>query len=192
VESSSSTIAVLRQLKHNPTRLWRGYSALVARDLPFTALQFPAFEYLRKVLIERRSSLKKAGKPVTGVLERAWISALSAGVAGSAAAWVTTPFDVIKTRMMLEAGVIAPVDVEHHPGCRLQPGDVNLQRRRKRNNAFQIGMKALQREGIRGLFRGGLIRTVFTFLGNGIFMGCYEGAKVYLTERNKAMQEDKL
>jgi solute carrier family 25 S-adenosylmethionine transporter 26 len=49
---------VIRQLKKHPVKLWRGYSALVARDLPVAALQFPALEYLKKTLIARKSRLK--------------------------------------------------------------------------------------------------------------------------------------
>jgi hypothetical protein len=52
--SPSATMMVLRQLKRQPTKLWRGYSALAARDLPFTALQFPALEWIKSVLLARR------------------------------------------------------------------------------------------------------------------------------------------
>lgn len=39
----SVTMQVLRHFK-TPSQLWRGYSALAARNLPFTAMQFPLFE----------------------------------------------------------------------------------------------------------------------------------------------------
>ena len=42
--------------------------------------------YYREVLIARRSRFRKGDEPVIGVFERAWISAVSAGVAGSATA----------------------------------------------------------------------------------------------------------
>jgi solute carrier family 25 S-adenosylmethionine transporter 26 len=160
--SSSATMKVLRQLRRHPTRLWRGYSALAARDLPFTALQFPAFEYLKKVLLARWSRGRE-GRAV-GVFEQSWIAAVSAGVAGSAAAWVTTPLDVIKTIMMLEAG-----------------GE-NDRRAGRRRSAFTVGKEVLQKDGLRGLFRGGVIRAALTVLGNGLYMGCYEGAKLYLVK----------
>lgn len=168
--SSSPTMQVLRQMKRNPTKLWAGYTALAARDLPFTALQFPAYEYLKGVLIERQSRLRERSEPVNKVLERAWVSAVSGGVAGSAAAWVTTPLDVIKTRMMLEAGAKGSHQAERKRGSR--------------RSAFQIGKEVFQNEGIRGLFRGGAIRATFTIFGNGLFIGCYEGAKVYLQSSN--------
>ena len=167
LRSSSATVMVLQQLKRQPTKLWRGYSALAARDLPFTALQFPAFERMKGVLIasrERERGIEAGGVGVgVGVFERAWVAAVSAGAAGSAAAWVTTPFDVVKTRMMLEAGG--------------KNGGVKM-------NAFRVGKRVLHQEGARGLFRGGLVRAALTILGNGLYMGCYEAAKLYLMEND--------
>lgn len=169
--SPSATMMVLRQLKRQPTKLWRGYSALAARDLPFTALQFPALEWIKSVLLARRERMRRTTGGGVGVFERAWIAAVSAGVAGSAAAWVTTPFDVVKTRMMLEAG-----KAEKAGGGG----------KRKRKNGFQVGKEVFQKEGARGLFRGGLVRATLTVLGNGLYMGCYEGAKLYLMADEEA------
>lgn len=94
------------------------------------------------------------------MFERAWI----AGVAGSAAAWITTPFDVGKTRIMLEAG-------GKNGGGKM--------------NAFRVGKEVLHREVVRGLFRGGSIRgAALTIVGNRLYMGCYEAAKLYLTKKD--------
>lgn len=188
--SSSSTIAVLRQLKRRPTQLWRGYTALAARDLPFTALQFPAFEYLRGALMARRSRLMNGGEPIEGIFERTWISALSAGIAGSAAAWLTTPFDVVKTRMMLEAGSGADDSLNAKCGSEKSLADTRDQRgwRGRRRSVFQIGKEVFLSEGTSGLFRGASIRALLTVLGNGLYMGCYEGAKLYLQRYEKAAE----
>ncbi|PVI06302.1 MC family mitochondrial carrier protein [Periconia macrospinosa] len=172
----SPTIKVMKLLIKHPAGLWRGYTALAARDLPFTALQFPVFEYLKRTLTARRSR-KKGGEPVTGVFERARISAASAGVAGCAAAWVTTPFDVVKTRMMLGAGAKSK---DQHPA------------RGSEANGLQIFKSVLRDEGVKGLFRGGLIRAGWTIIGNGLYMGCYEGARFYLDDRGKDAREDEL
>lgn len=181
----SPTMEVMRQLRKHPRKLWRGYTALVARDLPFTALQFPAFEYLKKILINRRSR-KRGGEPINGVFERAKVSAASAGIAGSAAAWVTTPFDVVKTRVMLEAG--AKSENEHV----VKASGAARGKDATRGSGIQICKEVFKTEGTRGLFRGGLIRAMWTFVGNGLYMGCYEGARFYLEDRRKATEEDEV
>ena len=51
-------------------------------------------------------------------------------------------------------------------------------------NALRVGKEVLHQEGVRGLFRGGLMRAALTILGNGLYMGCYEAAKLYLMEKD--------
>jgi len=183
---SSPTMFILRQIKQHPTKLWRGYTVLVARDLPFAALQFPMLEYLKGVLLARRSRLKKSGGPVDGVLERAWISGMSASMAGSAAAWVTTPLDVVKTRIMLEAGAKDSPAAQHGSSKALMDDHGRRQWRGRRRNGFRICSDVFRSEGISGFFRGASARTLFTAIGNGLFIGCYEGARCYLQEREEA------
>lgn len=68
--------------------LYRGFGGTILREIPFTCLQFPVYEYLKQSM--------------AGVGEPTWWQAASAGsIAGSFAAAVTTPLDVIKTRIML-------------------------------------------------------------------------------------------
>ena len=69
--------------------LYRGYAATVSREIPFSMVQYPLWEYLKK--IARGESDKLA----------AWQSAGVGAVAGGIAAAVTTPIDVAKTRIML-------------------------------------------------------------------------------------------
>ena len=97
------TLEVLARFWRQPTKLWRGYTALAARNLPFTALQFPIFEHLKQHFMARRQE-KKGRKSIDGIYERASVTAVSAAIAGSGAAWITTPIDVVKTRIMLAAG----------------------------------------------------------------------------------------
>ena len=123
-----------------------------------------------------------------GTFEQAWVSTLSAGVAGSAAAWVTTPFDVVKTRSMLQVGVGDSREVDRVSGRRLLDNDGDRRRPQQGSrSAVQVGREVLQVEGVRGLFRGGLVRATFTVVGNGLYMGCYEGAKHYLQDVQEAM-----
>jgi len=129
--------------------LWSGYGALVARNLPYVALQFPAFEWLKKRWCPEGA----------GGLETAVRSAVAAGCAGVGAAWLTTPVDVVKTRIMLAAG----------------------ERMRIRDVAADV----VGEEGLRGLWRGALLRSAWTMLGSGLYLGAYEGSKAWLEERRQ-------
>lgn len=154
---------VFRQLRRRPRSLWRGYGALAARNLPFTGLQFPLMEMFKAWELERRS--RRKGAKVDGPLERALVTAESAAVAGSFSAWITTPIDVVKTRIMLAAG-------------EEKEGD-----RKTRKTGWTVGKEVLRDEGMRGLFRGAALRSVWTAMGSGLYLGCYEGGRHYLEKR---------
>ncbi|KAF7585070.1 hypothetical protein BBP40_001067, partial [Aspergillus hancockii] len=105
--SRGATIQVLSKFKHKPWKLWSGYTALVGRNLPFTGLHFPIFEAVRGELVSWREKNKRdvaKGKGRTSVVERAALTAVAAGISGTIASVVTTPIDVVKTRVMLRAG----------------------------------------------------------------------------------------
>lgn len=70
--------------------MYRGYLSTVAREVPFSFLQFPLWEYF-KVLWSR-----KQNQPV-----QPWQSSICGALAGSIASGITTPLDVAKTRIML-------------------------------------------------------------------------------------------
>jgi solute carrier family 25 S-adenosylmethionine transporter 26 len=170
---------VLAQFRRHPTRLWRGYTALVARNLPFTGLQFPLFEHLRSKMVDWRKTQKQRKGEKTdaveeGILERAVITAISAGLAGSVAAVITTPIDVVKTRIMLAAGESDNNNNESQS-----------RRIRKRPGALAVGRDIYLQEGLKGLFRGGILRGVWTALGLGLYLSAYESGRVYLENRRK-------
>lgn len=76
--------------------LYRGYTTTVLREIPFSLIQFPLWEFLKK-----QWAVKKGSELVP--LE----SSACGFVAGGVAAGLTTPLDVAKTRIMLaEAGSI--------------------------------------------------------------------------------------
>ncbi|KXS11046.1 mitochondrial carrier [Gonapodya prolifera JEL478] len=71
---------------------YRGFAITVFREIPFSCIQFPLFEYFKHVYRIRTS---KTPEP--------WeVSAMGAFAGGTAAA-LTTPLDVVKTRTMLSA-----------------------------------------------------------------------------------------
>ncbi|KAK1915326.1 hypothetical protein P3342_003134 [Pyrenophora teres f. teres] len=98
---TNATLSTLSKFRENPLALWRGYAALAGRNLPFTAMQFPLFERLKQGIKEYRED---RGLTRGTIVESGCITAVSAGLAGAVAAVITTPVDVVKTRIMLSAG----------------------------------------------------------------------------------------
>jgi solute carrier family 25 (mitochondrial S-adenosylmethionine transporter), member 26 len=180
---TSPTMHVLKKFRKQPTQLWRGYSALAARNLPFTALQFPVFEKLKTYFMDRRKQ-SKGGEPVNGILERASITAVSASIAGSGSAWVTTPIDVVKTRIMLAAAEEGKQPKQEGPVPSWLQGAGGA-----RKSGFEVAKEVLQREGMRGLFRGAALRAGWTAMGSGLYLGSYEGGRFYLEDSRKAKNE---
>ena len=70
-------------------RLYVGASACLLRDIPFSAIYFPAYAHLKKALSEEDGHL-----PIQYAL-------LAGFLAGFPAAGLTTPADVIKTRLQV-------------------------------------------------------------------------------------------
>eukprot|EP00088_Acartia_fossae_P046933 TRINITY_DN5081_c0_g1_i1.p1 TRINITY_DN5081_c0_g1~~TRINITY_DN5081_c0_g1_i1.p1 ORF type:complete len:269 (-),score=15.44 TRINITY_DN5081_c0_g1_i1:396-1202(-) len=81
--------SVLRS--EGPLGLYRGYLTTVLREIPFSLIQFPLWEYLKtQVRIKNNGSDPSPGE-----------SAVCGALAGGFSAAVTTPLDVAKTRIML-------------------------------------------------------------------------------------------
>lgn len=73
--------------------LYKGASACMLRDVPFSAIYFPTYSHLKRDFFGESPTKK------LGVLQL-----LTAGaIAGMPAAYLTTPCDVIKTRLQVEA-----------------------------------------------------------------------------------------
>ena len=73
------------------SQLYRGWSITIFREVPFTIIQFPLWEALKKW------RCRKTGATDASAAESAVFGCLS----GAVAAGATTPLDVLKTRMML-------------------------------------------------------------------------------------------
>jgi solute carrier family 25 S-adenosylmethionine transporter 26 len=185
---ANATIQTLQKFRRNPWGLWRGYTALAGRNLPFTAMQFPLFERFKEWLKDYR---KRKGVYSGTLLESGLVTAASAGVAGSIAAVVTTPIDVVKTRIMLAAGdsqgqnsssVAGVAERVKEGGLKDAMGHV-VKRKSPRKSSVQIGREIVAEQGIKGLWRGGALRGVWTMLGSGLYLGTYESGRIWLAKR---------
>ena len=191
--------ATIRALKkfNSPTQLWRGYTALAGRNLPFTAMQFPMFEHLRTYIHAYR---KRRGIATGSMWETALVTAFSAGSAGSVAAVITTPIDVVKTRIMLSAAdsdqprgeaqqKIAKELEAQGRDAKAEIEKAQQAARGGRAGGVAVGREILRTEGVKGLFRGGSLRGVWTALGSGLYLGVYESGRRYLEGRRVGADE---
>lgn len=168
-------------------RLWSGYAALVARNLPFTGLQFPLYEALKARMTKWQWTANQDSS--AGVLRHACVTGFSAGIAGSVAATVTAPIDVLKTRIMLDAGE------ERENGTterqrKAQRGLSWARRKTDSTSLWGVGKDVYDKEGFRGLFRGGALRAGWTAIGLGLYLGSYEGGRMFLESRRESKRAD--
>lgn len=86
----ASPIAAARATAaQGPAAFYQGYTAAIARDIPFRAIQLTLYERLRTACARRKGAKLSA-------LENLLVGA----VAGMVTASATTPLDVVRTRMM--------------------------------------------------------------------------------------------
>ncbi|XP_057297287.1 mitochondrial S-adenosylmethionine carrier protein-like [Hydractinia symbiolongicarpus] len=126
--------------------LYRGYVSMIFRDLPFTLIQIPLWEALKDKVS------KETNRPVTALQ-----SGLCGSVAGGTAATLTTPFDVVKTRIILAQG---------------QAGT--------NANLLKIFYNIAVHEGLKGLYAGVVPRAIWISAGGFMFLGAYEKVKILL------------
>ncbi|KAK8029826.1 S-adenosylmethionine mitochondrial carrier protein [Apiospora rasikravindrae] len=168
----SSSVKALRQLAGGAgagRKLLSGYTAMVARNLPFTAIQFPIFEHVRGAHVD-------AGPPERGK---------------RFAAVVTTPMDVVKTRMMLMAGGDDEKKQEKKESKQGVPTETKEAAKAKNaRGGLVVARQVLRERGVPGLFRGAVLRAVWTAVGSGLYLGMYEVSKVWLTRGRTSDEED--
>jgi solute carrier family 25 S-adenosylmethionine transporter 26 len=173
-------------------------------------MQFPMFERLKLSIREYRD---RRGLTTGTIWESGTITALSAGSAGAVAAVITTPIDVIKTRIMLSAVDNAAQEASQAQpkakadglvdafGKSVESSKDTVKNAAKalnpmksgRQSSWKIGQEIMAEKGVKGLWRGGALRGVWTFIGAGLYLGAYESGRVYLAgRRGEKVNEDDL
>lgn len=186
----SVTIQALKQFQ-KPSQLFRGYTALAARNLPFTAMQFPMFEHMKEGIKKYR---KDNGTATGSLLETALVTAISAGTAGSIAAVITTPVDVVKTRIMLSAAgensqAKAQEEVEKAKKQGQSLDKLAKEKGVTKKSSLTVAREIVAESGTKGLFRGGLLRAAWTAIGAGLYLGTYESMRVWLGDRRDGAED---
>lgn len=119
--------------------LYRGWTVTIMREVPFTMIQFPLWEGMKQW------RTKGTGKETVSGFE----SGVFGSIAGAIAAGITTPLDVLKTRMMLA---------------------------REKEYMIPLLTRILRESGPRPLFAGIGPRTLWISAGGAIFLGSYQWA----------------
>jgi len=132
--------------------LFVGYGSFLIRDLPFDAIEFSLYE-------EAKIAYAKWRGRTPSEVTRAEATVLGA-TAGGITGFVTTPLDVIKTRLMTDTCTINPL-----------------------RGVVDCGTRIVREEGATALFRGASPRVAWISLGGGAFFGVLESArKVFVPE----------
>ncbi|KAF1968331.1 mitochondrial carrier [Bimuria novae-zelandiae CBS 107.79] len=126
-------------LRHVWLELYRGWSITLLREVPFTVIQFPLWEALKRWRTHNSGRSEVSGVE-GGVL---------GSVAGAVAAGITTPLDVLKTRMMLA---------------------------KEKQPMLSMLREILQQSGPRAFFAGIGPRVGWISGGGAIFLGTYQWA----------------
>ncbi|KAL4644120.1 hypothetical protein ACB092_02G141100 [Castanea dentata] len=128
--------------------LYAGYGSFLLRDLPFDALQFCIYEQLR-------IGYKAAAQRDLNDPENAIIGAFAGALTGA----ITTPLDVIKTRLMVQ-------------------GSANQYK-----GIFDCVQTIVREEGPPALLKGIGPRVLWIGIGGSIFFGVLESTKRFLAQR---------
>ncbi|KAJ1513719.1 mitochondrial aspartate-glutamate transporter agc1 [Coelomomyces lativittatus] len=139
-EAQQTAVQIVRQL--GLRGLYKGASACLLRDIPFSSIYFSAYSHLKKEVF-----LESPQHKLT------MLELLSAGaLAGMPAAYLTTPADVIKTRLQVKAR---------------EGQSVYL-------NIADAAKKIYKEEGLKAFFKGGPARIFRSSPQFGVTLMTYE------------------
>ncbi|KAE9610258.1 putative mitochondrial carrier protein [Lupinus albus] len=134
--------------------LYAGYGSFLLRDLPFDAIQFCLYEQIR-------IGYKLAARRDLNDPENALIGAFAGALTGA----ITTPLDVIKTRLMIQ-------------------GSGNQYK-----GIVDCVQTIIKEEGPSALLKGVGPRVLWIGIGGSIFFGVLESSKRFLAERRPALSQ---
>lgn len=132
--------------KYGIRGFYAGYGTTVAREIPFSFIQFPMWERFKILWIKYMNDGDDI-KPYQG--------AFCGSISGGIAAAITTPLDVIKTRLMLR------VDANNVPY----------------KNFGDCVSRIYAEGGSSAFFKGIVPRVSWIFVGGFFFFGAYEKTK---------------
>lgn len=110
---------------------------------------------------------KAVGRALGAQTDRPAFSVAASGAAGAAAAWLTTPLDVVKTRLQVRGA---------NPEAFAYAGPVDCVR------------SIVKREGAQSLFAGASGRIVYATLGMAVFLPLYDAlSRLHAHHRDRSV-----
>ncbi|EMD96966.1 hypothetical protein COCC4DRAFT_41798 [Bipolaris maydis ATCC 48331] len=177
--------------------LWRGLTLTLWRDVPFSAIYWWGYETTRNTLTDQRGRRCardegfefRMGRGEERVRRRSrsrsqenhrdtLVDSFVAGAtSGAVAAFVTTPFDVGKTRQQ----VVRHMGDSARDAARARPEDQSIPR---------FLMHIYREQGMPGLFKGWAARCLKIAPACAIMISCYEFSKKIALDMNKRREQE--
>jgi len=132
--------------------LYRGYSGVCLRDVPYTMFELGLYDNLKRVYLD----FKKRGSEGDDDLKSSQLDDIVIGaITGAITGFVTTPFDSIKTKLMVDAGMYS--------------------------GFLDCLSKTVREHGVGSIFQGAAARVFWIMPFTAIYLPLYEFLKVKLT-----------
>lgn len=145
LKSQVTALGVIKQL--GIKGLYKGIAACLMRDVPFSAIYFPTYAHLKKDIFKYDPKDKKQRNKL-----KTWELLVAGGLAGMPAAYLTTPFDVIKTRLQIDP----------------RKGETRYE------GIFHAARTILKEESFKSFFKGGSARVLRSSPQFGFTLAAYE------------------
>jgi solute carrier family 25 protein 39/40 len=152
-----------------PLSLWKGLSATLWRDVPFSGVYWALYE-TTKGMFERNG--------YTG----AGVAFVCGATSGTTAAVITSPFDVIKTRR--QALLLPSPDLVDGSSA---SSIASSARRAADTRTFSLAMQIMRMEGYKALYAGLTPRIAKIAPACGIMIASYEGLGAFLAQSSRSL-----
>jgi solute carrier family 25 S-adenosylmethionine transporter 26 len=160
------TLAARGLFTTSPTLLLASFRATAMRDILHTGLQMYLYESFKLLVAKRRAYRSAEELPV-------FQAAICGSMAGAVSAFITTPVDVLRTRVNLRSsGIVA-----------INPGDVAKEPLAWKSLFADEVRHTYRAKGVAGFFAGAGLRSASMGAGGFLFLGTFELAKSHLSAR---------